>query len=726
MYSAPSSGLAAPTDAPAAVAARRPDAFARLLADSWAMAGAAVVVFFALLAAFAPQLSGITGNDPYTYHLNLLSGSGLPNGAFGGISAAHWLGVEPQTGRDLFAIVAYGARISLLVGVGATVLATLIGTLLGVTAGYTGGLVDTLLSRFTDLTIAFPQLIFMIALVSLVPASFPKQYFMIAVIGVFGWPSVARVVRGQTKVLRNRSFVVAARAVGASPRARPAHRDPAQPRVHDHRHRDHVDSGRDRHRGRAVVPRHRRPAADAVLGPGNLLGDRLGVGRPLVPRRAWSGAVPRDAGAERLRRRPARCSRPPDDAAAPAMRITRFLLTRIAGMIGVLLLVSLATFLIFYLLPADPARAECGKLCLPGELTQVRAFMGLNEPVWRQYLNFLGGIFTGRTYGAGANAIVCAAPCLGYSFQQNTTVLSLVGQTLPVTASIAVGAAVLWLVAGVLAGVVSALRHGRALDRAVMAVAIVGVSAPSYLVGLLAILLFGFKLNILPDSGYVPLQQNPGQWAFHLILPWCVLAFISAAIYARLTRSQMLDALGEDYVRTARAKGLREARVIGRHALRNVMIPVITLFGLDFGSLLGGAVITEKVFSMYGLGALLIGAVESTDLSVISGVTLLAAVFVIVANFLVDVVYKLLDPRVLRARALQHRIEGSRSCESTSRSSDRRFPSPSWQRAWPPAAVPTTPPPPRPAPAPPPPLPRRAGRSPSSTPRRPSRAWTRR
>jgi peptide/nickel transport system permease protein len=334
------------------------------------------------------------------------------------------------------------------------------------------------------------------------------------------------------------------------------------------------------------------------------------------------------------------------------MRITRFLLTRIAGMIGVLLLVSLATFLVFYLLPADPARAECGKLCLPGELAQVRAFMGLNEPVWRQYLNFLGGIFTGRTYGAGANAIVCAAPCLGYSFQQNTTVLSLIGQTLPVTASIAVGAAVLWLVAGVLAGVVSALRHGRPLDRVVMTVAIIGVSAPAYLVGLLAILLFGFKLNILPDSGYVPLQHNPGQWAFHLILPWCVLAFISAAIYARLTRSQMLDALGEDYVRTARAKGLRERSVVGKHALRNVMIPVITIFGLDFGSLLGGAVITEKVFSMYGLGALLIGAVESTDLSIISGVTLLAAVFVIVANFLVDVVYKLLDPRVLPARVM--------------------------------------------------------------------------
>jgi peptide/nickel transport system permease protein len=198
----------------------------------------------------------------------------------------------------------------------------------------------------------------------------------------------------------------------------------------------------------------------------------------------------------------------------------------------------------------------------------------------------------------------------------------------------------------VAAGVISALRHGRALDRVVMTTAIVGVSVPAYLAGLLAILLFGFKLNLLPVSGYVPLWQNPAQWAFHLILPWCALAFISAAIYARLTRSQMIEALGEDYVRTARAKGLRERRVVVRHALRNVMIPIITLFGLDLGTLLGGAVITEKVFSMYGLGALLIGAVGTTDIATISGVTLLAAVFVIAANFVVDLVYKLLDPRV--------------------------------------------------------------------------------
>ncbi len=327
------------------------------------------------------------------------------------------------------------------------------------------------------------------------------------------------------------------------------------------------------------------------------------------------------------------------------MKFARYLVLRFAAMIVVLLVVTLVTFLIFQIVPSNPARAECGRVCTPSALRQVRAFMGLDHSVWRQYLDFLGGIFTGRSFGQGANAIKCSAPCLGYSFQQNQSVLSLLGQTIPVTLSIAVGAGLLWLIGGVAAGTFAALRHGRAADRLVMAGSIVGVSAPAYLVGLLAILVFGFRLGWLPTNGYVSFS-DPAGWAEHLILPWCALAFISAAIYARLTRSQMLDALDEDYVRTARAKGLRESRVVGRHALRNVLIPIITVFGLDMGVLLGGAVITEKVFSMYGLGALLINAVGTTNLPVITGVTVVAATFVVVATFLVDLTYRLLDPRV--------------------------------------------------------------------------------
>ena len=171
------------------------------------------------------------------------------------------------------------------------------------------------------------------------------------------------------------------------------------------------------------------------------------------------------------------------------------------------------------------------------------------------------------------------------------------------------------------------------------------------LIGLLGILLFGFTLNVVPVNGYVPLTENPVQWAWHLVLPWCVLAFLSAAVYARLTRAQMLDVLGEDYIRTARAKGLREGRVVWRHGLRNVLIPVVTLFGLDLGSLLGGAVITERVFSMRGLGALLLDAVGSRDLPLIVGVTLFAAFLIVFANFVVDLVYGAIDPRVSHLHA---------------------------------------------------------------------------
>jgi peptide/nickel transport system permease protein len=323
-----------------------------------------------------------------------------------------------------------------------------------------------------------------------------------------------------------------------------------------------------------------------------------------------------------------------------------FIAYRLLGMLIVLLIIAAVTYAVFYLLPTNPARLSCGKPCTPENLARVKAFMGYGSPWYDQFWDFLRGIVVGRTYGTGADAIACQAPCFGYSFRLNDTVTNLILTRFPVTASIAIGAAILWLVTGVAGGVVAALKRGTAIDRSVMAVAIAGVSAPAYLVGLLAILLFGFTLGLLPTGGYVPLTQDPLQWLLHLILPWCALAFISGAIYARLTRGQMIEAMGEDYVRTARAKGLRESQVVIRHGLRNALIPVVTIFGLDLGGLLGGAVITEKVFSMQGLGALLLDAVSSLDLPVVVGFTLFSAFLIVVANFIVDLVYGVIDPRV--------------------------------------------------------------------------------
>jgi peptide/nickel transport system permease protein len=328
------------------------------------------------------------------------------------------------------------------------------------------------------------------------------------------------------------------------------------------------------------------------------------------------------------------------------MTVVRFLASRLAGIVLVLLLVALATYLVFYLLPADPARLSCGKPCTPENYAAAQRYLGLDAPWYGQLWNYLSGIVTGRRFGSGTGVVDCPAPCLGYSFQLSTPVTELILTRLPVTASIAIGAAVLWFVAGVLGGTIAAVRRGRALDRAIMTVAIAGVSAPAYLVGLLAILLFGFTLGWLPTGGYEPFTEDPVGWFVHLLLPWCALAFLQAAIYARLTRSEVIDQLGQDHIRTARAIGLTERAVVVRHGLRNALIPVVTVFGLDLGGLLGGAVITERVFSMQGLGSLLIGAVGTTDLQTVVGVTLFAAFLITAANFVVDVVYSLIDPRV--------------------------------------------------------------------------------
>jgi peptide/nickel transport system permease protein len=332
------------------------------------------------------------------------------------------------------------------------------------------------------------------------------------------------------------------------------------------------------------------------------------------------------------------------------MRMFDYILRRLISSLLVILIIAVTLFLIFYMFPSNPAQLSCGKPCSPEQLRRVSAFMGTDQPWYAQLGAYLLGIFAGRTFGTGASAVVCAAPCLGYSFRLNEPVTTLIAERFPVTASIAVGAAVLWIIIGVGTGVLAAVKRNTWVDRLLMALSAIGISSPSYLIGLLAIIVFAFELPVFPSGGYVPFSRNPAGWFSHLLLPWLVLALINAASYTRITRTQMIGEMEQDYIRTERSKGAPESVVVGRHALRNALLPVMTMFGLDLGSLLGGAVLTERVFSMQGLGMLLLDSVTNLDLQVLVGSTLFAAALVIVANLVVDICYSFLDPRVTVGR----------------------------------------------------------------------------
>lgn len=331
-----------------------------------------------------------------------------------------------------------------------------------------------------------------------------------------------------------------------------------------------------------------------------------------------------------------------------------FLIKRSASAVLVLTLIAVVLFLIFFMLPANPAQLACGKPCTPERLARVSAFMGTDAPWYEQLGNYIRGIFFGREFGtnsassgisAAGAAIICSSPCLGWSFTLNEPVTDLIMSRFAVTASLAIGAALLWVIIGVVTGVISASKEGSLFDRAFRALSSVGISSPAYLIGMLAILAFAVYLPIFPTGGYVNFLDDPLGWLQHLLLPWIVLALLNAAYYTRLTRAHMLDELQQDYMRTALAKGMPRTKVITRHALPNVMLPVLTMFGLDLGGLLGGAVITERVFSMQGLGSLLLDSVKNLDLQVLVGVTLFAAALVIVANLIVDICYRFIDPR---------------------------------------------------------------------------------
>ncbi|MGC4867683.1 ABC transporter permease [Micromonospora sp. DT53] len=325
--------------------------------------------------------------------------------------------------------------------------------------------------------------------------------------------------------------------------------------------------------------------------------------------------------------------------------MSRFLLKRLFSATLTLFAVSVLTFLMFFALPRDPVSSICSKNCNPERLERVRDDLGLNDPLISQYAGYMKGIVTGRDLGS-AQGGRCDAPCLGWSYVTNEAVSDTIARVLPVTLSIVIPAAILWLLLGVGLGMVSALRRGTWLDRLAIGFSLTGASLQLYFVGAVLLMVFVYNLRLLPVPSYTSLFDNPAKWASGLVLAWVALAFLFSAIYARLSRAQMLETLSEDFVRTARAKGLAKPKVYGRHALRAAITPVVTIAGLDVGGALGGTVITETTFGIQGLGRTAVDAVRSGDLPTIMATVLIAAVFVVLANVLVDLLYAAIDPRV--------------------------------------------------------------------------------
>ncbi len=323
-----------------------------------------------------------------------------------------------------------------------------------------------------------------------------------------------------------------------------------------------------------------------------------------------------------------------------------YMVRRLGLMIVMLTLLSIITFLLFNAVPTDPALLTCGKSCTPEIVAANRIRLGLDQPLYIQYIDWVKAIFVGRTYGSGSQTFECHAPCLGYSFRQGAEVTTLIKAALPVTIYLALGSFILWMVFGLLSGIYAAKRHTEWPDRLIMAVALVGYSLPVFFVGLVLLIFVVVRLHLLPYPDYASPTSDPVKFLQTMILPWISLAILYAAYYTRLTRSQMLETLSEDYIRTARAKGLSETTVVRKHAFRAGLTPIVTSAGLDLAGLLGGAVITEFIFSLPGLGRLSISAVTDYDLPVITGTVLVAATFVIVANLIVDMLYAAIDPRV--------------------------------------------------------------------------------
>jgi len=310
--------------------------------------------------------------------------------------------------------------------------------------------------------------------------------------------------------------------------------------------------------------------------------------------------------------------------------MSRFVLRRLLSMIAVLLAISILTFLIFTAIP-NPALRLAGRFPTPATLAHINHQWGFDRPVYVRYVLIMKLIFTGQII----------------SYSQQVNVVHQIWVYLPVTASLAIGAGIIWLTMGILFGVLSAWRAGRWLDRGLTVLALIGVSMPVFFLGAVMSYYIGFKLGWLPPSDYVPFTQSPWEWFRHLIMPWIALSVLFIGVYSRVLRSTILDTTNDDYVRTARAKGLTERQVMGRHVLRNSLIPIVTLFGLDFAAVIGGgAILTETVFNLHGVGQYAAQSVQALDIPPVLVITLFAAFVVVILGAVTDILYAYLDPRI--------------------------------------------------------------------------------
>jgi peptide/nickel transport system permease protein len=311
--------------------------------------------------------------------------------------------------------------------------------------------------------------------------------------------------------------------------------------------------------------------------------------------------------------------------------MARFVLRRLVGMVAVLFAVSVLTFLIFNVIPnSDPAQRMAGRNPTPELVASITKEWGFDDPLPQQYLTMMRKVFSGDL--------------ISYSGRENVNERIVEG--IPATFSLCIGAAVIWMFFGILFGYLSAVRAGGRLDRALTVVAVAGISMPVFWLAAIFINYLTYKSEIFPSGEYVEITSNPLEWAGHLILPWITLAILYAGFYSRVLRSSMLGVMNEDYVRTARAKGLSERRVMSRHVMRNSLIPIVTLFGLDFGALLGGAILIEALFNLNGIGQYANEALQNTDLPPIMAIVLFGAFFIVLFNTLVDIAYAWLDPRI--------------------------------------------------------------------------------